>query len=240
MNNKHFSFPLGLAVWCLTMGIITPAFAQTGNQSDVTGVSVTTSTQTPGATTLPTGGLTTPGSQAPIVVAPPTGVTPAISAVINAPAVNTADLNSAIAAVVNAPASPTAGQLPPGQVAQLINSGIPAGNVIGSLLNITPGGQGAQGADQIAAFNQTPVGASIVTNAVALGLSLQGLVQGGQVSAATLLQATQQFNSLITAAASAPGGIQGSSVNLQEIQSIRNTLSPLIKAAQEQEQGKNN
>lgn len=238
MNNKHFSFPLGLAVWCLTMGIITPAFAQTGNSSDVTGVSVTTSTQTPASTTLPTGGLTTPGSDAPIVVAPPTGVTPAISAVINAPAVNPATLPPAIAAIVGAPAAPIAGQLPPGQVAQLINSGTAAGNLIAIILNITPGGQGAQGANQIAQLNQSATGASIVTNAVALGLSLPGLVQNGQVTGFSLLKATQDYNALVTAAASAPGGISNSGINLQQIQSIRNTLSALIKAAQEQAEGK--
>ncbi len=238
MNNKHFSFSLGLAVSCLIMGIITPAFAQTGNSSDVSGPSVTTSTQTPGATTLPTGGLTTPGAEAPIVLAAPTGVTAAISALINAPAVVPATLPPAIAGILGTPAAPNAAQLPPGQVAQVINSGTPAGNLIASILNLTPGGNGAQGANQIAALNQTPAGASIVTNAVALGLSMQGLVQGGQVTGTSLLQATQQYNALITAAASAPGGINNSGISLQQIQSIRNTLSPLIEAAKKQAGGK--
>ncbi|HEY9703906.1 MAG TPA: hypothetical protein V6C58_15760, partial [Allocoleopsis sp.] len=146
----------------------------------------------------------------------------------------------AIAAIVGTPAAPNAGQLPPGQVAQVINSGTAAGNLTASILNITPGGNGAQGANQIAALNQTPTGASIVTNAVALSLSLQGLAQGGQISGASLLQATQQFNALVTAAATTPGGIENSGINTTQIQSIRDTLAPLIEQAQKQANAKSN
>jgi hypothetical protein len=235
MKNQFVSLSIGLAVSCLTLGIISPAFAQSGNGSDTSGATVTSPVLVPGATTDPSvnQGPVGTATEIPILLAAPGGLAAIVNALVNAPPVVQADLPPAIQ---NLSPDPNAGQLPPGQVAQVIN-GTPAGAFIAGILNISTGGGGQGGvASQIASLNQTPTGAAVVSNATALGLSLQGLVQSGRVNGLELLKAVQAYNALITAAASDTKGVAGS-LNAERISNIRNTLAPLVAAAIQQAQG---
>ena len=208
---KKIPFCLGFALGSVLLSGTLPAKAQTGNQSDISGASVTSSSITSGAFTpqySSNGGSGGGGSFSEIKFAAPSAV---------------ANVNKAAGAVSS--------QLGLGKVPVIAtnispNTVISAAvqQVLQSVLTKT-GSVGANSKQIVNALTNTP-GATTTTLAQKLVSNLKGLTAGGKVSPTQLVAAIKSYNDVIDTTSN---GVLSDPP--QELLAIQSVLATLVNAA---------